>query len=606
MVRSNQKRSERVVMKRFLSFTVFSLASLAMVFAVGAAELKIVSSESSRARIVSPSSESATKFAASELSRYIEKMTGAKIPVVENDRSTGEVRFELDDAAEGLGFEEFKIQTKGRVVAISGGSPRAVLYAVYELLEHFGCGFWSPVNESVPSVKNLVLDTKWTVASKPAFAWRQVHSQYGYNTKWKPKARINGRMWTYPIPENLGGWESMAMGQSLAGLNNSDPAKKLFADHPEWFAWREKEQKHVRHQMCTLNDDVVAAIIAKIRAKYKKNPSKICYESVSMRDNANICQCKKCRRFAKAHGGTAALIAECANRVAKDIAKDLPNVRIVFLAYWITSSPPKNLKLEPNVTVCWAMLRNFAVPPSKVPGHDAKLDRWRELANDNVVIWDYNAQFRGFLLPTPIIDMMGPGLREYEKKNVKGVLMQMAGFGAILMDFAELRTWLCARLMWNPNQDEWALINKWCDGACGAGAADVKAYLQLRKTARDRKKSCGPYNPDSLSIFTPKELLSGYALMKKALKATEGDKRTHEQVRRIYLAPLTAVIVNYNRGVKSAAKSAKIDLPDRDRLVDEFEGICTEYKVKSFGEGMPSIAEFIKLMREGGELLKKK
>jgi hypothetical protein len=77
-------------------------------------------------------------------------------------------------------------------------------------------------------------------------------------------------------------------------------------------------------------------------------------------------------------------------------------------------------------------------------------------------------------------------------------------------------------------------------------------------------------------------------------------------VRRIYLAPLTEVIVNYNRGVKSAAKSAKIDLPDRDRLVDEFEGICAEYKVKSFGEGMPSIAEFIKLMREGGELLKKK
>lgn len=60
MVRSNQKRSERVVMKRFLSFTVFSLASLAMVFAVGAAELKIVSSGSSRARIVSPSAESAT------------------------------------------------------------------------------------------------------------------------------------------------------------------------------------------------------------------------------------------------------------------------------------------------------------------------------------------------------------------------------------------------------------------------------------------------------------------------------------------------------------------------------------------------------------------
>lgn len=571
-----------------------------------AAELVIVSSGRSKAKIVASSQAPAVKFAGEELSRYIEKMTGAKLPVVKTDNSISVTKIVLEDADANLAFEEFSIGTEGRTIRISGGSPRAVLYGVYELIEHFGCGFWSPVNESVPSLKNLSIDPKWTVVSKPAFAWRQVHSQYGYNIKWKPKARINGSMWTYPTPKELGGCESMAMGQALAGINNNEASKKLFAEHPEWFAWREKEGKYVRNQMCTLNDNVVNAIIAKIRAKYKHNPAKVRYESVSMRDNDKTCQCKKCSRFSQKHGGRSALIVECANRVAKNIAKDLPNVRIVFLAYWITSAPPKGLTIEPNVTVCWARLRNFAVPPSEVPGHDKTLNRWRELANDNVVIWDYNAQFRGFLLPTPIIDMMGPGLREYSKKNIKGVLMQMAGFGALLMDFAELRTWLCARLMWNPAQDEWELINRWCDGACGEGADEVKAWLQIRKKARDRKHSYGPYDPDSLNVFKPKELIDGYLLMKKALKDTESDNRTHEQMRRLYLSPLTAIICNYNRGVAARAKADKIDLPSRDKLLDEFEAICSQYKVKSFGEGMPSIAEFVKLMREGGELLKRK
>lgn len=553
---------------------------------------------------VAGNASSAARFAAKEIAKYVEAMTGAKLKVIVG-RAVGGARIEIDDAAKGLGREEFRIETKGGVLSLSGGSPRAALYAAYELLEHFGCGFWSPFNETVPSAKSLSVESTWKVQSKPAIPWRQVHSQYGYKIKWKPKLRINGRMWTDATPPELGGSDSMSMGQSLAGINNGDAEKRLFAEHPDWFAWREKEKTRTMRQMCTSNDEVVDAIIAKIRSRYKTNPSNTSYESVSLRDNDKICQCDKCRRLVKKHDSTAAPIFDCANRVAKAIAKDLPNVRIVVLAYWVSQTPPKGMSLEPNVTVCWARLRNFAVPPSKVPGHDAKLNKWRELAKGNVVIWDYNTQFRGYLLPTPIIDMMGPGFREYAKKEIKGVMVQMAGFGAALMDFAELRTWLCAKLLWNPEQDEHELMRKWCDGACGAGSAAVKEWLEIRRKARDRKRSYGPYDPDSLKVFTPKELVKGYVLMQGALKATEGDARTHAQVRRISLAPLTAVICNYNRGVLVAAKAEKITLPPRDKLVDEFEAICAEYKVRSFGQGMPSIAEFIKLMREGGELLKK-
>ena len=592
-------------MKRIMIKCLLFATAVISTSAVRGAQFYIASCGRASASIVVNSDAPATKFAASELARYVKAMSGADIQVVVG-RKTGGARVELDDRLKGAASEEFFIEVKGSALTLSGGSPRAVLYAVYELLEHLGCGFWSPINESVPSRRDLYVDSAWKVSAKPAFAWRQVHSQYGYNMKWKPKMRINGRMWTSATPENLGGWEAMDMGQSLGGLNAGEAGKRLFAEHPDWFAWREKEKKRVRQQMCTSNDEVVTAVVARIRSKYKTNPAKTGYVSVSMRDNDKTCQCEKCSKFSKRHGGASALIADCANRVGRAIANDLPNVRVVFLAYWITGNPPKDMVLEPNVTVCWAMLRNFAVPPSKVPGHDTALNRWRALAHDNVVIWDYNAQFKGFLLPTPIIDMMGPGLREYEAKNVKGVLMQMAGFGAPLMDFAELRSWLCAKLMWNPRQDEWALMQQWCDGACGAGASAVKEWLELRRAARERKRRYGPYDPDSLHVFTPKELVLGYELMLKALGATEGDPRTHAQVRRLSLSPITALICNYNRGISAAAKADKVAIPERERLIDEFEAICAEYKVTSFGEGMPSVPEFIKLMRGGGELLKGK
>ncbi len=589
-------------MKKTLS-VLFAIGFAATAFcAPKARKLEIVRDSRALVSIVTESRQKATMFAAQELASYIEKMSGAKVRVAIGRRVSGNV-ISLDDAAE-LEKEEFTIEIDARNLRIKGGSPRAVLYAAYEVLERLGCGFYSIKNELVPKKKTLELEFSGIFRSKPSFAWRQVHSQYAYNIAFKPKLRINGSMWTYPTPANLGGWDDMAMGQALAGLNR-DVRKKLFAEHPEWFAWREKEQRHVENQFCTLNENVIAAVEANIRRKFPKNPSVIRYQSVSFADNNKICQCKKCQKHLKKHKHASSLILECANRVARSIAKDLPNVRIVTLAYWITSTPPKDMKLEPNVTICWAMLRNFAVPPSEVPRHDATLSRWLEMASGNVVIWDYNAQFRGFLLPTPIIDMMGPGLRGYEKMKIKGVLMQMAGFGTALMDFAELRAWLCAKLMWNAQQDEWALIHEWCDGACGKGSPFVKEWLAIRKKARDRKRKYGPYDPDSRHVFTIKELVKGYDLMMKALEATEGDDRTHEQIRRISLSPITALICCYNFGVPTAAKSMKVDVPSRDKLVDVFEEICRKYKVTGFGEGMPSIAEFIKRMRDGGELLKK-
>ena len=76
---------------------------------------------------------SAAQFAAKEITKYVEAMTGAKLKIVVG-RTVGGARIEIDDAVKGLEREEFRIETKSGVLSLSGGSPRAALYAAYELL----------------------------------------------------------------------------------------------------------------------------------------------------------------------------------------------------------------------------------------------------------------------------------------------------------------------------------------------------------------------------------------------------------------------------------------------------------------------------------------
>ena len=549
--------------------------------------------------IVAATDDEATVFAAEEIARYCQEMSGAKIPALVK-RKVGGKSVVVGAPYPGAGKEAFKIAVTGSGVTIAAGGPRGALYGAYELLEKLGCGFWSPENEFVPKKKTLSVESSWKVDAKPAFAWRQGGTAFSYDIKYRPKLRINGYMWSYPTPANLGGNEEMVMGQSLAGINCRESLDRLKEVHPDWFAWREAEGAHVPPQMCPLKAEVIGEIVRAIRERYGKNPDHPVYEDIGYCDDGDICECEACRKFAEKHG-TSGIIVECANRVARALAKDFPNVRLSVMAYCPTETPPKGLKIEPAITITWASLRNFAVPTKEVPGHDEKLKRWIELANGRVAVWDYNTQFRGFMLPAPIIDMMGPFFRGYRKMGVWGVFVQTAGFAAPIEDFAELRGWLFGRLAWNPDQDEWALIDRWCDGACGKGAPFVKEWLRIGKKARERKRNYGPYDPDSRNTFTLKELVKGYDLLQKALAATEGDTRTNKQVRRLSASPLAAVLCCYDFGIVNAAKSLSVSIPSRDELLKTFEAICREHGVSVFGEGR-SLDQFMEVMRTGNLL----
>lgn len=132
------------------------------------------------------------KHAALELSRYVEQMSGVRLPIArdgdqpipaghariligrpETNRSIQEhvERKTMRLASDWPGLDGFIIKTVGRDLVLGGSRDRSTLYAVYHLLEKFlHVGFFSD-GDQVPRMETIVLP-RISLSEKPRFSLR--------------------------------------------------------------------------------------------------------------------------------------------------------------------------------------------------------------------------------------------------------------------------------------------------------------------------------------------------------------------------------------------------------------------------------------------------
>lgn len=516
------------------------------------------------------------KSAARILADYLKQITGAVIPLEDN----GANRILVGEPYTGETEEVFWAVDDDSAMRITGEGNRGPIYAVYHFLEKLGCGFWAPDNETVPTIPVLSLDVGSQYRSAPAFLFRQPLGDTSMHPEWCVKVGINGDNWAPKLPAELGGHFSIDLHQSMAHMNH----KEYFDLHPEWFAWREKTGTRSPRQLCTHNEEAMAEVIRHAKKLLESDHDRT-FVPVSLCDNGDFCECEKCKALTAKEGAASALVVHAANTVARALREEYPHVQVIFLAYWVTERPPLHLKLEDNVAVCWAMLdRDHKFAPSSNPRHDLFLNQWCDLANNRVYIWGYHAQFHAYMLPTPTMDWMGHEMRQYRKQNIKGVFAQMP-YGT-LSDFVDLRTWLFAKLTWNPEQNEKYLIRQWLEGACGAGAPYMEEWLERIKIAKNRQSGfcLSLYQKDNRAWLTPEDVFIGKELFEKAMAATEDDPRTHAQICQQYSCILLTLLLRYHTDLAEAAEKHGIHLPSRDNLLLEFEAMQHQFHCGCFAE----------------------
>ena len=472
------------------ALTCLLLFALALPVRAG---LTITRGGSARCIIVQqPGASLAESNAVRELAGTLEKITGATFQIQEAADATGldraiivgpgPVARELfpEVALDKLGSEELVMKVKGGRLLLAGGRPRGTVYAVNRFLqEQCGVRWWAPWATTIPRRPTLRVPAL-DVRSKPAFEYREPFWYAGFEARWKAHNAANGE--NQRIPEELGGClKYKGFCHTFYALV---PPDKYFATHPEWYSLFNGSRTHKNAQLCLSNQELRDFVVQRVKEWLREAPDARII-SVTQNDCAGNCKCPQCKAIDEAEGSPSGSMLSFVNYIAEKIEPEFPDVAVDTFAYQYTRHPPKTIVPRPNVIVRLCSIEcNFREPldhPSNA-AFLADLKTWSKICH-RLYVWDYVTDFSNYVLPHPNYYVLGPNVRLFRDYGVKGVFEEgaYAGPGE---EMAELRAWVLAQLLWNPQLDDRALIGEFLRGYYGQRAGElIERYLELMHEA---------------------------------------------------------------------------------------------------------------------------
>ena len=454
----------------------------------------------------------AQKYAAEELRDFTEKTTGVKLPIVtvaSGARALPAKAIVLGEsggqgADRPAGKDGFRLVAKPPHLYITGESDRGTLYGVYEVLERFaGCRWYASWHARTPRCARIEVPANLDETQTPAFAMRE---PYWYDVIQNPafaaRLRVNSRSWRR-LGEKYGG-DPYRFGGGLGSchtFNTLLSPKEYFATHPEYFSLVKGRRLNGRTQLCLTNPDVLRIVTSNVLARIRKDPGAKFY-GVSQNDWYNFCECPSCKAVDDEEGSHAGTMSRFVNAIAEAVEKEFPEAIIETLAYQYTRKAPKKTKLRHNVVPCLCTIEcDFAQPIDKSPyGENIAFCKdiadWSRLT-DFLYIWDYTTDFAHYTMPWPNVYALQGNVQFFRRHKVKALFEQGAYQGRHA-DFAELKAWLLAKWMWNPDLPMKELLDDFFAGYYGKGAPFVRDYFEA---VHKMQGFCSSFPDKPLLIF---------------------------------------------------------------------------------------------------------
>ena len=530
--------------------TAFSIACVALLpFAVNAGAAPLAIAERGKAAefaIVVPDKASpCQRYAAEELRDFTEKATGVKLPIVTDVEpmptkavvlEVGSPKSKGDDGTDG-----FRLKVDGDRLRIVGENERGVLYGVYEVLERFvGCRWYSSWRSVIPRRERIEVPGDLDEVQRPAFVMREPYwCEVLQHPEFAARLRVNSRSWRR-MGEKYGG-DPYRFGGGLGSCHTFDkllPPGKYFDTHPEYFSMV-KGKRLKESQLCLTNPDVLRIVTSNVLERIRKDPNAKFY-GVSQNDRYNFCECPACKAVDDEEGSHAGTMIRFVNAIAEAVEKEFPDAIIETLAYQYTRKAPKKTKLRHNVVPCLCTIEcDFSQPIYKSRYKEnvsfcKDIEDWGRLT-DFLYIWDYTTDFSHYPMPWPNAYALQGNIKFFRRNNVKA-LFEQGGYQGRHADFAELKTWLMAKWMWNPDLPMKELLDDFFPGYYGKGAPFVREYfkkvhqLQVKYSEHPDKPLLifdGIGNPAISDAF----LEEAADLWGKAIAATRDDPETSYNVR---------------------------------------------------------------------------
>lgn len=429
------------------------------------------------------------QYASEELQRFLEQMTGVRLPIKTDEEPIAGKEIILGNNARlsqigllidwyDLGEEGYIIKVSPDWIVIAGGEPRGTLYGVYGLLEdHLDCRWFTPQVSRIPKYETLILPL-FEEKVIPPLEYREPFTMDAFDGDWCARNRMNGH--AANLTEKHGG-KTVYCG-FVHTFDSLVPPEKYFDKHPEYFSFVNGKRIKEQTQLCCTNEEVIQIVIEEIKRRMRENPQAKVF-SVSQNDWYNFCQCEKCSALAKAEESQMAPVLYLVNRVAQAVRDEFPDKIIDTLAYQWTRKPPKTMRPEPNVVIRLCSIECCFAHPLESCTSKANRDfvndliGWSKICN-RLWVWDYVTSFSHYLVPFPNLEVRGPNIRLFVKYNVTGIFEQDT-YNTLHGEFNELSAYVNAKLLWDPTYDEKLAISEFLDGYYEEAGPYIQQYLDL-------------------------------------------------------------------------------------------------------------------------------
>ncbi|MCI0491566.1 MAG: DUF4838 domain-containing protein, partial [Planctomycetes bacterium] len=456
----------------------------------------LVENGQAQAAIVVPAGK--VPAAAKDLQHYLEKVSGAALPIVMEERLSsvkpGTARIFLGACAVArdvvdrakLQPEGFVIKSVGNDLYIVGrdttyaGMPvDGTFYGVCEFLERFLGVRWlmpGPFGEVVPKQTTIRIDTA-DVRQEPFLWQRRLRNKNEASAEWFRFQRMGSRV-RVGYGHAYGGWWD-----------------KYHEKYPDIFAQQPNGTRintNVRERLCVSNPTLWKLVADEKIKELRANPQ-LTAASISPNDGGanKFCNCERCLAWDSPQvqlpgrlPGTFPLTDRYFryyNEVAKLVAKEIPDRYLGCYAYSVYRTPPVQIdRLEPNLIVAYVGFSTSYTSDELRASSREEWRRWSRLSKQVV------------LRPNQLIGPIGFPIN-WNRKTAED-LRYLAANGLCAIDHDGcvgnwathgLHYYVLAKLLWNPHAPVQPIVDDYCRSAYGLGAEAMKTYFGLLEELSD-------------------------------------------------------------------------------------------------------------------------
>jgi len=521
---------------------VFLMMLLAHVAIADAQPLQIIENGLSDYVIVTGTNYPYDAFAVAEFQQILEKSTGCALKSVapdspEAEKATNRIfighcpqvhKLLGDVRIDALKKNESIVVGIDDDIVITGGGNNGTPYGVYLFLEkEIGYRYFTPYpgGERIPKHTGLMFSgTEYR--EYPAFDLsRRAYMLFLYD-------KTSRGMYQYRNRGTLR-YKCVSGDVTLDGLGNSDfslldaghgfhlyittdsrkdyyewdKSQDYFKTHPDFFSMNKDGERTDKLQLCFSNPELRKELTSRIIERGKRMGGRGVLTLGANDWPGNFCFCPKCKALQKKYGCIGGPLYDYMLEACPEVAKVLPDIKISTLAYRKAQSevPPKGIDKMPDNWVCdFAPVdddQGQALDGDRNIGTLKNLQAWTNIT-ENITYWYYICINSA---PFGPVERLSRDMKLMVENGVRGV--GTCGMGSPGM--FPMQEYIMFRLMIDPYQDVWSLVEDYNKHHYGDAAPEMTQYVkELDEIWREPKKyislSC---SGKEIMNFTPERLI---------------------------------------------------------------------------------------------------